>query len=166
MGGGSTYTPEVRAKAQTLYLNGSSRTEISAALQVNLSTLSNWFQPSGGFSERTRVDRSPDPRPLARCRMELEAARAAGVKFADAWAAAIAAAPASWRETLDETRSAWRDAYDGEGRAGRRCWPVSRIAGSLSLSGEPPGDDLVVPGDGAVVVSVRLRGARVLRGAP
>jgi hypothetical protein len=48
-------------------------------------------------------------------RERLQAQRAAGIPFAQAWPRAIADMPRTWAATLAETREAWELAYGGRG---------------------------------------------------
>lgn len=67
-------------------------------------------------------------------REQLEQQRQAGVHFAAAWTAALAALPPDekreWLEALEDTAAAWRAAYRGE--------PATRAQWALHAVGEDP----------------------------
>src|SRR4051812_41693476 len=65
--------------------------------------------------------------PCVLLRLELIAARRAGLSFAEAWAPAVTAAVAdagkgrqNWLEVLADTRPNWEQAYRRD--EGQRCW--------------------------------------------
>lgn len=65
-------------------------------------------------------DAARDLASLRALRGRLEAARAAGDDFADAWTAAVALLDHTWQPAVVATRDAWEAAYEGRHDASER----------------------------------------------